>query len=352
MPKTYRHLWPQVVSFDNLHRAWCHARRGKRGTPAVAGFELVAEDELFALQEELKQGRYRPGNYRTFTLVDRGKRRTISAAPFRDRVVHHALCQVITPIWEARFHAHSYACRPGKGTHRAVLRCRDLARRYRYVLQCDIRQFFPSIDHAVLRRILARHIADDQVLALIEVILEGGKDLLRDEYTLITFPGDDLFAALRPRGLPIGNLTSQFWANCYLHPLDMLVAHEFQGAGYVRYCDDFLVFANDTATLHRWRTAIIAFAAELRLTLHEARAQVYPAHCGIPWLGWVVYPTHLRLKRRCGIAFARRLRSAAAQVRTGDLPADHLTAQVQGWVAHAAFGDTYGLRRKLLGGPL
>jgi retron-type reverse transcriptase len=113
MPKTFRHLWAQIVSFENLELAWRKARRGKRGTAAVASFEIDAEDQLFALQDALKAGVYRPGAYHTFKVVEHGKRRTISAAPFEDRVVHHALCQVIMPIWEARFHGHSYACPVG-----------------------------------------------------------------------------------------------------------------------------------------------------------------------------------------------------------------------------------------------
>lgn len=352
MPKSYLHLWPQIVSFENLHWAWRNARRGKRGVPSVASFEIAAEDALFELQEQLEHGTYRPGRYRTFPLVENGKRRMISAAPFRDRVVHHALCQVIEPIWERRFHAHSYACRVGKGTHRAIQRCQDLARQYRFVLQCDVQQFFPSIDHGILRSILSRHIADGRVLALIDAILDGGKDVLRDEYRMVYFPGDDLFAAERPRGLPIGNLTSQFWANCYLHPLDMFVAQELHCPAYARYCDDFLLFVDDKATLHRWRAAIIEQLAGLRLTLHEERAQVFPANVGIPWLGWVVYPTHQLLKRRCGVAFARRLRASVAQVRAGNLPVAQLTVQVRCWVAHASTGDTYGLRSALLGRPI
>jgi hypothetical protein len=351
MPKTFGHLWAQIVSFENLELAWRKARRGKRGTAAVASFEIDGEDQLFALQDALNGGVYRPGAYHTFKVVEHGKRRTISAAPFEDRVVHHALCQVIMPIWEARFHGHSYACRVGKGTHRAVTRCQQLARRYRYVLQCDVRQFFPSIDHAILRGILARHIADTRVLGLIDAILDSGKDVLRDEYELVLFPGDNLFAAARPRGLPIGNLTSQLWANCYLHPLDMFVAHDLGCPAYARYCDDFVLFENDKATLHRWRGELIDFAASLRLTLHEQRAQVTTTAHGLPWLGWVVYPAKKLLKRRCGIAFARRYRHALRDVAAGRLPADRLSASVRGWVAHAVSGDTFGLRRSLLGAP-
>ena len=352
MPRTFRHLWDTFISFENLNRAWRNARRGKRRKAAVAAFEWEAESHLFAVQDELTAGTYQHQPYHTFVVTEHGKRRLVSAAHFRDRVVHHALYNVLAPIWEPRFHAHSYACRPGKGSHRAVDRCQHLARRYPYVLQCDIKQFFPSIDHAILRTTLTRHLADPRVLGVVDRVLASGDTVLRNEYTPTLFAGDDLFALGRPRGLPIGNLTSQFWANVYLHPLDLLIAHDLRCAGYVRYCDDLLLFSADKAQLHRWRDQIIAAAAGLRLTLHEARAQVYPTRCGIPWLGWVVYPSHRLLKRRCGIAFARRYRALCAAYRARRIGLNRLTASVQGWTAHVAHGNTFGLRRALFEQPL
>lgn len=135
----------------------------------------------------------------------------ISAAPFRDRVVHHALRNLIEPIFDARFIAHSYANRLGKGTHRAVDQLQRWAQRYRYVLRMDVVQHFPSLDHAILRDKIARVIHDADVLWLVDAILASGAGVLADEYTPVYFPGDDLFALNRPRGLPIGNLTSQLW---------------------------------------------------------------------------------------------------------------------------------------------
>jgi hypothetical protein len=223
MPKTFRNLWPQIAGFEPLLAAYRAARRGKRGTRQVARFELRCEEHLLRLQQELESGRYRPGPYHSFVVYE-PKRRVISAAPFRDRVVHHALCRAIEPIWEARFIHHSYACRSGKGTHRALDAAQHLIRGHRYVLRCDVEQFFPSVDHRVLFGQFARHIGDVRTLDLIERILEGGQDVLRAEYRQVYFPGDDLFAALRLRGLPIGNLTSQFWANVMLHDLDMFAA--------------------------------------------------------------------------------------------------------------------------------
>lgn len=163
--RTYKHLYQPLCSFENLYLAYEKAKKGKSGKEAVAAFMRKREDELFALQEELQTKTYQPGAYHSFFVHD-PKKRLISAAPFRDRVVHHALCNLIEPIYEARFIEDSYANRIGKGTHKALDRAQAFSRKYRYVLQCDIRQFFPSIDHEILFGILSRHIADKDALWL------------------------------------------------------------------------------------------------------------------------------------------------------------------------------------------
>ena len=345
--KTYKHLYPQVWDWDNLYQAYRRARRGKRGKEPVADFEFCQEDNLVQLQEELRTKTYHPGPYHSF-YIHEPKRRLISAAPFRDRVVHHALCQVIEPLFERRFICDSYANRVGKGTHRALDRCTYFARRYSYVLPCDVRQFFPSIDHAILRHILGRVVADPDMMWLVDRILESGIGVLSEEYEMFYFPGDDLLAACRPRGLPIGNLTSQFWANCYLNVLDHFVKRELKCRAYVRYVDDFLLFADDKLTLWRWREEIVAFLQTLRLTIHEHRAQPRPVSEGIPFLGFLVFPTHRRLKRRKGVAFQRRLKRLVARYAAGEMDYERLVASVRGWVNHVRYGDTWGLRRAVL----
>lgn len=276
------------------------------------------------------------------------KRRLISAAPFRDRVVHHALCNVIEPLFEARFHPHSYANRVGKGTHRAIDQLQHYARRYPYVLRLDIVQHFPSLDHAILKTELFWLIQDEQLRWLITLILGSGEGILAEEYEIVYFPGDSLFAALRPRGLPIGNLTSQFWSNCYLNPLDWFVTRQLGCRAYLRYVDDFALFADSKSQLQQWRTAIISFLAGLRLTVHTEAAQVTPVDGGIPWLGFVVYPDYRRLKRRNMVQFRRRLERNISLYRQGDITFAELDASVQGWINHVRYGDTWGLRRSLL----
>jgi hypothetical protein len=200
------------------------------------------------------------------------------------------------------------------------------------------------MDVAILRGQLAHVIADNETLWLIDQILNGGAGVNASEAPPNYFAGDDLFAALRPRGLPIGNLTSQFWANVYLNPLDQFIKRELKCRGYVRYVDDLLLFAPDKPTLHQWRQHALAFAATLRQRFHENEAMVFPTRTGIPFLGWRVYPTHRLLRRRNGVAFQRRLRTLCARLAAGNISFAQLDGSVQGWLAHAAQGDTWGLR--------
>ena len=342
-----RFMYAEIYSWDNLLRAYHKASRGKRGHANVAAFEHHLEDHLLALQCELEAKTYQPGAYTSF-YIHEPKRRLISAAPFRDRVVHHALCNLIEPEFERSFISDSYANRIGKGTHRALDRCQEFARRYKYVLQLDLEQFFPSIDHAILREILARKIPEPDVLWLIDRILASGRGVLANEYAMRYFGGDDLFAVYRPRGLPIGNLTSQFWANCLLNPFDHFVKRELQCRGYVRYVDDMLLFGNSRQILRAWHAATVERLAQFRLTIHTNAAQVKPVRHGIPFLGFVVYPTHRLLKRRQGIAFLRRLRAARRSIAAEPMVAGKLDPMVRGWVNHVRHGDTWRLRVAVL----
>ena len=339
-------LFPRIVAWENLLLAYHKAARGKRGRQSAAAFEFQVADRLLALQGKLEEGTYRPGSYRHFTIHE-PKRRLISAAPFRDRVVHHALCNIIEPMFEMRFYVHSYANRVGKGTHRAVDQLQAYARRYRYVLRLDIVQHFPSLDHAVLKKELFRVIFDEKVRWLIEVILASGEGVLADEYAMVYFPGDSLLARARPRGLPIGNLTSQFWSNCYLNSLDWFVARELGCGAFLRYVDDFALFSDSKRQLRDWKKRIVEYLAGLRLTIHETGAQATPVNSGIPWLGFVVYPTHRKLKRRNMIQFSRRLEHNISLYRQGVISFAELDASVQGWINHVRYGDTWGLRSNL-----
>lgn len=369
-------MYSQLYSWDNLLLAFHKASKGKRGHANVAAFEYRLEENLLQLQHELKGQTYQPGEYHSFYIHD-PKKRLISAAPFRDRVVHHALCNLIEPIFERSFIFDSYANRIGKGTHKAIDRAQKFSRRFQYVLTCDVRQFFPSIDHAVLREILDLSLRgtkqsprdtgdcfdgktssrnDGNVMWLINRILASGVGVLSDEYEMAYFPDDDpstgsgqgLFAKLRPRGLPIGNLTSQFWANCYLNPFDHFVKRHLQCKGYVRYVDDFLLFSNSKEELNDWRQAIIQELQRYRLTLHETKCQPRPVREGIPFLGFHIFPEHRRLKRRKGVAFQRKFKLAQKDFQNGRLHFAEMNAIVLGWVNHVRNANTYCLRRSVL----
>lgn len=347
MAKTYRNLYPQIWEPLNLWTAYKQAAKGKRSKPTVAAFEYDLEAQLLNLEYELRDQTYQPGGYTNF-VIDTPKRRLISAAPFRDRVVHHALMNVIEPLFERQFIHDSYANRVGKGTHKALDRCTYYLRRYKYVMHCDVKQFFPAVDHAILRAILARTIADEAVLNLIDKILASGIGVQANEYDMVFFPGDDLFAVNRSRGLPIGNLTSQHWANVYLNELDHHVKRVLKCRAYIRYVDDVVLFADDKLSLHQWRAEITTFLQSLRLTIHQTRAQPRPVETGVPFLGFIVFPDHRRLKRRNGVAFQRRLKALAARYHAGDIELKQLDASLQGWLNHVRYGDTWGLRRAVL----
>ena len=336
----------QIVAWDNLLNAYHNAAKGKRRGATVAIFEHRMADHLIELRNELRDKSYRPGAYRHFVLHEH-KRRKVSAAPFRDRVVHHALCNLIEPIFDARFIAHSFANRKGKGTHKAVDQFQRYAVQYRYVLRMDIVQHFPSLDHAILRTELERVIHDPDTMWLVKIILKSGVGVLANEYTPVLFAGDDLFALARPRGLPIGNLTSQFWSNVYMNPLDWFIKRELGCEAYLRYVDDFAVFSNDKTQLWEWRSAIKQRLAQMRLTMHEAEAQPVPCEHGSPWLGFVVYPNYRRVRRRNVLQFTRNFRLNLAHYAAGRVTLDRLHTSVQGWVNHVRYADTWGLRKHL-----
>lgn len=187
------------------------------------------------------------------------------------------------------------------------------------------------------------------MLWLCRRILESGIDVLDGQYDMVYFLGDDLFSVNRPRGLPIGNLTSQFWSNCYLDPFDHFVKRRLRCRGYCRFVDDFMPFADDRKTLWARKRALVERLAALRLTLHEERAQVRPVTAGIPWLGFVVYPTHRRVKRRNVVGFRRRLRGLIRRYEIGEIGFVELYESIRGWVEHVRYADTWGLRRAVLG---
>jgi retron-type reverse transcriptase len=337
-------LWANVVSFEALLHAAEQARKGKRFRPAVASFHFDQERALWKLHDELTTKTYRPGAYRSF-FISEPKPRQISAAPYRDRVVHHALVNVLEPIFERSFISDSYACRKGKGTHAAVRRCQQFARCNRYVLKADIQKFFPSVDHEILKALVARKIKDRNVLWLVGQIIDGSNP---QEEVQNYFPGDDLFTpGERRRGIPIGNQTSQFFANVYLDPLDHFAKDRLGITGYVRYVDDFLVFSDDKHHLANVRERIRDFLVTLRLRLHLTKNVISPVKNGIRFLGYRVFPMHRLLPKENVRRFRRRVRQMQQEYATGEVTFADIYQRLMSWVGHAKQADTYRLRCRL-----
>ncbi|MBM3464621.1 MAG: RNA-dependent DNA polymerase [Armatimonadetes bacterium] len=342
--KRHDDLFEGLVAFDNLLACARRAALGKRHRPEVSDFLVRLEANVLALQRELQDGAWRPGRFREF-LVREPKPRLISAAPFRDRVVHHALVSVLEPIYEKSFIFHSYACRKDKGTHAALRQYRKWIRSSKYFLKMDVRKFFPSVDHEILMKTLARKISDRRVLDLARRIVDGSN---RQETVDLVFAGDDpAVAAARRRGLPIGNQTSQFFANMYLDPLDQFVTRTLGFGRYLRYVDDLVVLGGSAEEMHDARRRIEEFGATLRLRFHERKGFVAPVSEGLRLLGYRVTPDSVRLPRESVLRARRRLRRLSSACTAGSLPLERVTASVQSWIGHASHADTWRLRERL-----
>lgn len=341
--KRYGDLWSQFISWENLCLAARKARRGKRRRPVVVRFEFDREAELFKLQRELAAGCYQPGPFTTH-WIRRPKLRLISAAPYRDRVVHHALMKVLEPILDRHFHPDSFACRRGKGTHAAATRLQHLLARFRYTLQCDICKFFPSIDHAILKELFRRRLKDRRLLNIMDRIVDGSNE---QEGVREWFAGDDLFApAWRRRGLPIGNLTSQWFANWYLDAFDHAVTTHWK-FGYVRYCDDFILLHNDRARLVDARQFCQDWLNQQRLRVHQEKLAVLPAAAGRTFVGFRIWARHRSLRAANIRSFRRRLAWMKRAFAAGHLPTSDIRVRLMSWLGHARQADSYRLIRRL-----
>ena len=373
MMEPLRDIFDEIASLENLFeaaRATLASGRRLRGEGAVFKFDL--EREVLRLRRDLVSGLYRHGKYRLFTVRD-PKMRVIAAASVRDRVLHHAVHDVVAPRLDPMFIHDSYACRMGKGTHRALDRAHHYLRGHRYGLHLDVRSYFATIDHEILKGLLRRRVADGAALALLERVVDSTAYLARrpgaGESVTSHGPaaGDQMELGLglecagrpgaggRLRGIPLGNLTSQFFANLYLNELDQYVKHTLKARHYVRYMDDMLLFADDKGELLGWEAETRAFVGErLRLELHESGGPV-PTRAGLGFLGFRLLPTHRRLKRAAVARFTRRMNGFMEELAEpgGDAGEAELLEKmgqsVQSFNAHAQHGATYHLRCRLYG---
>ncbi|HOW72829.1 MAG TPA: reverse transcriptase domain-containing protein [Phycisphaerae bacterium] len=342
--KRYGGLWETLVCWENLVLAARKAQRGKRGRSAVQAFNFDLEEELLRLRTELMDGSYKPGAFRT-RWITLPKPRLVSAAPYRDRVAHHALMNVMEPILDRHFHPDSYACRKGKGTHGAADRLQTLMRKHRYALQCDIQKFFPSIDHEILKGTFRRLIKDRRVLGLMNLIVNASNE---QPQATCWFRGDDLFTPLeRRRGLPIGNLTSQWFANWMLNGLDHYVTGGLGIGAYVRYCDDFILLQNDRRVLRNALRAIREKLAAVRLKLHEHKVFVRPVDTGLTFIGYRIWPSYRLLRKQNIRAFRRRVRWMRKAYAQGEIDWRDVKARLASWLGHAKRADSNRLVRRL-----
>ncbi len=342
--KRLGNLFEKIIDFENLLKAAKKAQLGKRYRDSVSEFNHNLEGNLLKIQKELKTHTYQPGEYRTFRIYD-PKPRLISAAPYRDRVVHHALCNIIIPPLEKRFIKDSYANREGYGTHRALKRFIDFARNSKYILQCDIKKYFPSIDHEILKQQIRHYLKCKDTLWLIDKIIDNSNE---QELFIEVFPEDTLSTILeRRKGLPIGNLTSQFFCNLYLNQFDHFVKEQLKARKYLRYVDDFALFADDWDYLVSARQEIENYLTSLRLKLHPVKSQLFETKQGANFLGFRVLPDQVRVRNDNLRRSRLRIRQLQYDYRYGQISLEKLVQSLQSWEAHLMHGNTYRLRRDI-----
>ncbi|MEQ1618764.1 MAG: RNA-directed DNA polymerase [Terricaulis sp.] len=346
MPKRHDSLFGQIATFQALRAGARKAIRGKRKKPGASAFQFGLERELLRLERELQDGTYKPGRYIEIELKS-PKKRLVSAAPFRDRVVHHALVNVVGPIFEHGFIGNTFANRIGKGSHKAIEKFEYYRDRHAHVLRCDIYRYFPSIDHAIIKNDLRRRLSCERTLWLLDTIIDGSNP---QEPVHLHFPGDDLLSPLeRRRGLPIGNLTSQFLANLYLDPLDHFCT-EVLVAPYVRYVDDFALFHDDPGVLSEWRKRVDRFLQGRRLKNHPRKSFVAATSAPAEFLGFVLHEGGKRALDDGNVRrFKGRLRGMLAAVRAGTLSRGDAKMRIDAWAAHADHAHARGMKRAILG---
>jgi retron-type reverse transcriptase len=333
--KTHKNLYRKIYSLRNLVLAWKEARKGKTKKDYVIEFEKNLRENLLQLQRELINQVYTPKPLVTFILRD-PKTRKISKSAFRDRVIHHALVRIIEPYFDKAFIYDSCANRIGKGNLFALKRFDEFKRkvtknnnRIGYILKADIKHYFEEVNHEVLLNIIKRKIIDEKVIWLIKQILNNS--IL------------DSFAP--PKGMPLGNLTSQFFANVYLNELDYFVKHELKAKYYVRYVDDFVIIHKSLEQLGIWKEKINKFLRErLKLELHPDKSRIIELKRGVDFVGFRNFYYFRLLRKRNIINMKRKIE----RFKQGLLSKDKLLESFQGWNAYAKWANSFRLRRKLL----
>ena len=325
------HSYEDIISVENLLLAWKEFIRGKRKKRDVQEFQYRLMDNILSLHRELKEGTYRHGGYQAFKISD-PKPRDIHKATVRDRLLHHAMYRILSPFFDRTFIADSYSCRKGKGTHRAMNRFRAFVykisrnhTRTAWVLKCDIRKFFASIDHAILLDIVRQYILNERIVALIAEVVGS-----------FCVPYSPRSCELRnmQKGLPLGNLTSQLLVNVYINEFDQFVKHTLKASYYIRYADDFVLPAVSRPGLEEMLPGIREFlTAGLKLTLHLDKVSIHSFASGVDLLGWVHFPDH------------RVLRTATKRRMIRNLSREASKSRVESYRGMLLHGNAWKLRR-------
>ena len=279
------HSYNDIIGLENLLIAWKEFLNGKRNRKDVLEFSIRLMNNITQLHEELSAKTYKHSTYHAFNISD-PKLRRIHKAKVRDRLLHHAICRILYPFFDRVFISDSFSCRLRKGTHRAINKFTTFARKESknytktvWVLKCDIRKFFPSIDHEILLKIISDYIIDENIVRLIEIIVGSFYNRM---------PGV---------GLPLGNLTSQLLVNIYMNRFDQFVKYKLKARHYIRYADDFVFISSDKKYLQNILPKIEFYLMnELKLNLHPDKVSVKTLSSGIDYLGWVHFPGHRVLR--------------------------------------------------------
>jgi|SRR3989338_5688888 len=332
-----RDLWQELCNYNNLKFAYRKARKHKTTKTYVINFEENLQNNLLLLRSELLLHSYTLKPLVNFIVRD-PKTRKISKSDFRDRIVHHALCNIIEPIFDRGFIYDSYANRKGKGTLKALQRFDYFKRKVSknntikcFVLKADIKKYFESVDHGILLNVIREKIKDNKVFWLIKRIL-----------------GNYAGGGEAPKGMPLGNLTSQFFANVYLNELDQFVKHKLKAKYYIRYVDDFVILHKDKPILEKYKEQIEIFLKTIKLELHPDKSKIIPLRKGISLLGYRVFYYHKLLRKSNIRKFQRNISKKINLVKNGILPYDSLLESLNGWFGYAMWANTYKLRKNLM----
>ena len=315
-------LFNQIVSYENVRLAWLKARKGKRSKPVVRNFYKNVNLNLEKVQKNLKSNPPVLSSYTQFTIYD-PKERVISVVPFVDRVMHHAIMNVLEPVFERQFIFHAYACRKGKGSHKAVNYAFKKARTHKYFLKLDVRKYFDNIDHLVLKKLLSKIIKDVECLNLLFALI--------DSYGMVVSTGSTTASSdsttASGKGLPIGNLTSQFFANYYLSLLDHYVLEQLKPCGYVRYMDDFLLFDDSKEKLKIFLTQIENFCKN-ELILELKPPVLGNCKNGASFLGYLIKSDSVKLTQKSRRRKLAKLQRLNYELKMGWIDEEEYTTRV------------------------